>query len=67
MAKKKTASSQQPETNDTFELDGIKYAFVIQKFIVPGFDEGTAKEALTNKDLLKYLVQEKSGVVQQID
>jgi hypothetical protein len=69
MAKKRTpvVSKDTEDISDSFELDGNTYCFVIKKFHIPDFEESTAKEALTNPELLKYLVKIKSGVIKQTD
>lgn len=64
MATKKT-NAETLAVNE-FKLDGKKYRFTITRFSVPGFDESTPLEAKTNKELLKYLLAEKSGVIEEI-
>lgn len=61
------APEEKPELpTAAFEVDKAKYKFVVAKFFVPGVGVVTAKEALTDKELLKKLVKEESGVIEEV-
>ncbi len=53
----------------TFEVDGKKYRFIIAYFKVCNYNDNqpvTAEEALADKNLLAQLVQEGSGVIEEV-
>lgn len=52
--------------NKTFKVNGKEYKFKFAQFIIPGVGKRTALEALTDKDLLKRLVESNSGLVREI-
>ncbi len=64
----------QPLPTETFYADDIEYRFIHGKFRIPDHQsnppgiagEYTAEEALQNEDLLAYLVEIKSGVIQAV-
>lgn len=49
-----------------FKYDGKSYKFIVAKFFVPGVGILTAKEALTDKEVLKYLVESGSTVIEEV-
>jgi hypothetical protein len=51
---------------DEFEHNGVKYRFIVFRFIIPGFDESTPIEAKTNPKALEYLVSVKSGLIEEV-
>lgn len=63
-----------PLPKETFFADDIEYKFIIPKFRIPDSESNptgvagdyTAEEALQNEDLLAYLVEIKSGVIQAV-
>lgn len=45
-----------------FEVNGLKYKFIVPKFIISG-KQMTALDALSNPDLLAALVEKQSGLI----
>ena len=66
MAKAKKPKEGPALPADCFEVDGKTYRFIIKKFQLPGFGVLTALEAMTEPEVLAYLVKEKSSVIEEV-
>lgn len=63
-------SPQVPLSECDFELDGKKYKFVIPRFRIPDINDGqpiTALEAKVTPEALRYLVDNKSACIKELD
>lgn len=64
---KETAAPLVPEIpKATFEVGKKKYRFVVASFNVPNKGVLTATEALTDKEVLAYLVEVKAAVIEEV-
>lgn len=48
------------------EIDGQEFEIVTPRFEVPGFGTFTNREAATNADLIRYLIEKKSKVLREV-